>query len=137
MATTRSPLRLDADLLLAATAIAETQSRSAAQQISHWARIGRELERTPGVSVEELAAVLRGAADYDALPARAQAIVRGAWAERMRALRDGLRLDRDLRDAGHAYAELDERERVAVRDPGARAPIRARAARRVSRKKKR
>ena len=45
MAESRSiPTRVDDDLFAAAKAAGALQSRSAAQQITHWARLGRQLE---------------------------------------------------------------------------------------------
>ncbi|MGI8947595.1 MAG: TA system antitoxin ParD family protein [Ornithinimicrobium sp.] len=40
-------------------------SRSAAQQINHWARIGRELEASGKVSQRDIEAVLAGDGSYD------------------------------------------------------------------------
>jgi hypothetical protein len=79
------PTRIDADIYEAARAHGALVSRSAAQQIAHWARIGRELEMSPSVSSAEIARVLAGAADYDDLSEREQAVVRASWAEQIRA----------------------------------------------------
>lgn len=114
-----SPLRLDGELTRSAAEVARRMSRSVAEQIAHWARIGRELERAADVSVPAIRAVLDGAASYDALPPMEQAIVRAAWDERMTELRDSLRLDLDLAAAGIAYAELDADGNVVVREPAA------------------
>ena len=115
MATSTTPIRLDAELTSAARIAAQQMSRSAAEQISHWARIGRELERSAEISVADIKAVLEGQQRYDALPAREQAIVRAAWSERMEALRGRLRLDQVFDAAGHDYAELDADGNVVTR----------------------
>lgn len=117
MATSSTPIRLDADLTATARKVAPKMSRSVAEQISHWARIGRELERSPDVSLAAIRKVLDGAVEYDALPAKEQAIVRAEWMERMESLRDDLRLDRTFEAAGLRYAELDAEGRVTVREP--------------------
>ena len=114
---TSTPIRIDAELYAAATSAATVMSRSATQQIAHWARIGRELEASPGVSVDDVARVLRGAGDYDALNTEEQAVVRAFWAERIAALADALRLDRKLAAEGRPYVELDESGAVVRRDP--------------------
>jgi len=49
MATT-SPTRVDDDLYASAKLVGEVMSRSAAQQLARWARIGRELEASGTVS---------------------------------------------------------------------------------------
>jgi hypothetical protein len=124
MATAPGPVRLDADITEAARIAASRMSRSVAQQVSHWARIGRELERAQDVSTEDIRRVLDGQADYDSLPAKEQAMVRAVWSGRVDQLRTGLRLDRIFEERGHRYAELDERGDVVVRHAAAPAPAR-------------
>src|SRR5437870_4081633 len=87
--------------------LCRARSRSAAQQIAHWARIGREVE-AGSASHREIAAVLAGASSYDGLTSRDQALVRAEWAERMTALREGLDLANELGGAGLGYSELDD-----------------------------
>lgn len=114
-----SPLRLDPELTRSAEPVAARMSRSVPEQIAHWARIGRELERSPDISVAAVHRVLEGAAQYDALPAREQALVRAAWLERMDELRAGLDLAREYDSTGYRYAEADDSGRVAVHEPKA------------------
>ncbi len=114
---TSTPIRIDNELYAAAAAVARLMSRSATQQITHWARIGRELEASSEVSTERVAQVLRGASDYDALNAEEQAVVRAFWAERMSSLTDALRLDRKFAAEGRPYVELDEDGNVVRHDP--------------------
>lgn len=109
------PVRLDPQITAAAKTVAPQMSRSTAEQLSHWARIGREIELSPEISIQELRRVLNGSADYDTLPAQAQAVVRAAWAERMESLRRALRLDEEFKARGADYAELDENGEIAVR----------------------
>jgi hypothetical protein len=93
----------------------EILSRSTAQQIDHWARIGREIEASPDISLSAIGEVLRGARSYDSLERpQEQAIVRAAWAERMEQLRGDLDM-RKVHD-GRPYAELDESGNVVVRN---------------------
>lgn len=115
---TSTPVRIDADLYAAATNIAPVMSRSTAQQIVHWARIGRELEASSEVSIAAVAKVLQGAESYDALGTEEQAVVRTCWAERMGALLQALRLDREFAAEGRPYVELDDKGAVIRRDPG-------------------
>ena len=92
--------------------------RSAAQQVSHWARIGREMERSREIPHREIAAVLNGEAHYDGLDdPRAQAIVRASWAEQMRQWRETLDLEAEFVAKGLPYVELDESGEVVVREP--------------------
>ena len=116
MATAQGPVRLDAEITEAARVAASRMSRSVAQQVSHWARIGRELERARDVSAEDIRRVLEGHADYDAMPAKEQAMVRAVWSGRIDQLRSELRLDHDYASRGYRYAELDEHGEVVIRD---------------------
>lgn len=109
--------RIDEDLFAEAKAVAPMMSRSAAQQIAHWARIGREVEGAASTSQRAVAEVLAGARDYDSLSAREQAVVRAEWAERMDERRAALDLARDFAAEGRSYVELDEHGQVVRREP--------------------
>lgn len=102
-----APTRIDEDVTDAAKAAAELFSRSTAQQVNHWARIGRELESSASISQRDIAEVLAGRASYDELSAREQAVVRAEWTERMTALREGLDLAAELTAAGESWTEAD------------------------------
>ena len=69
------PTRIDGDLFEAAKVAGEAQSRSAAQQLDHWVRIGRELDASPAVTRRQIDDVLAGRTQYDDLTDRAQAVV--------------------------------------------------------------
>jgi hypothetical protein len=125
-----APTRIDEDVATAAKAAGELLSRSAAQQVNHWARIGRELEASKSVSQREIAKVLSGRTSYDALNVREQAIVRAEWNERMTALREGMDLAAEFSAAGQGWVEADADGKVVERSPQAprkRSPRRARA----------
>jgi hypothetical protein len=102
-----APTRIDPDVASAAKVAGELLSRSAAQQVNHWARIGRELEASKSISAREIAQVLAGNAPYDALDVREQAVVRAEWTERMTALREGLDLAAELTAAGQDWVDAD------------------------------
>lgn len=115
MPSSSVPVRIDTELYTAAKSAGETMSRSTAQQVAHWARIGRALEASPAVSERHIAAVLAGKASYDELRDEEQALVRAAWDEDIDSTRSTLRLDRRFATEGRPFAELDEGGRVAVR----------------------
>jgi hypothetical protein len=77
------PARIDRVLLEAAKAVGTLHGRSAAQQLDHWARLGRELEASPAVTHGEIARVLDGQASYDTLTDPAQVFVRVSWNQQM------------------------------------------------------
>jgi hypothetical protein len=116
MAST-SPARIDDELYSSAKAVGAVMSRSASQQIAHWARIGRELEAAGSVSSRAVRRVLAGIDDYDDLGAREQAVVRGEWAERMAGHVADLNFEREFAADGAAYAELDKQGRPVLREP--------------------
>src|SRR4051812_37648299 len=79
------PTRVDQGLFEAARAAGALYSRSAARQLAHGARLGRELEASPSITQDAIARVLAGQASYDDLPAPAQAVVRVEWDGRVAA----------------------------------------------------
>lgn len=109
------PVRIDRELYDDASTTADLKSRSIAQQIAHWARIGRALETSPGVTAERVSRVLAGTADYDDLTLREQAVVRAEWDHRIESRVQGLRLDEEFEREGRAYVELDEEGRLVRR----------------------
>lgn len=113
MATT-SPIRIDDELYESASIVGPTMSRSASQQVSHWARIGREVE-AGGLSTAAITEVLAGARRYDELDERAQALIRAEWTDLMAARRSALDLRSEFEAAGETYAELDEDGNVVER----------------------
>lgn len=121
MATT-SPTRIDDELYASAKVVGPMMSRSAAQQIAHWARIGREVEAADSISQRAIAEVLAGHRAYDALTAQEQAVVRAEWAERIEARRSVLDLAREFADEGRSYVELDDDGQVVHRRSATEVP---------------
>ena len=113
------PTRIDGELFEAAKVAGEVQSRSAAQQLDHWVRIGRELEASPMITHDAINKVLTGQALYDDLPDRAQAVVRAAWDEQIPVRIAGLDFEERLQEAGQPWAEADPEGHAVVRHPSA------------------
>lgn len=105
MATT-SPARIDDDLYASAKLAGSVQSRSASQQVAHWARIGREIEASDDISHRHIATTLAGSLSYDSLPAEEQAVVRAEWAARMEERRAALDLAERFTAEGRSWVEL-------------------------------
>jgi hypothetical protein len=114
-----SPARIDDDLYASAKATGAVMSRSASQQVSHWARIGRELEAAGSVSSPQVARVLAGQSDYDTLDSREQAAVRAEWRVQMSDRLAGLDFAGEFGESGESYAELDENGKAVRRQPPA------------------
>lgn len=109
------PMRVDGELFEAAKSVGAVASRSAAQQINHWARIGRELEASPGTSQRDIQRVLAGQAAYDDLGERGQAVVRAIWDEEMAERRGRLDFAAEFTQAGRSWTEADEQGRAVAR----------------------
>lgn len=102
------PTRVDGDLFEAAKSAGAVTTRSAAPQINHWARIGRELEGSPGTSQRDVQRVLTGDAVYDDLDERSQAIVRAVWGEQTAERPARLDLAAELTRTGRSRTDADE-----------------------------
>lgn len=113
------PTRVDQELFETARAAGQVHSRSAAQQLDHWARVGRELEASPAVTFDQVARVLAGDGSYDALGDRAQAVVRAGWDRRATERAAALNFEERLTAAGEPWAEADADGNVVVRQPRA------------------
>lgn len=134
MPTASAPIRIDDEIDTAARSAAKRMSRSVAEQVSHWARLGRELERSPDVSVARVRAVLSGRRSYDSLAAPEQAVVRTQWADNVEQRLAALDLSQVFATSGHTYAELDPQGQVVTVMPApalAAAAARPRRARRA------
>lgn len=70
---------------------------------------------SPQVNHRAIEQVLAGDGSYDLLGEREQAVVRGAWADRVRALREGLNYEAEFTASGESYSEADEDGNVIVR----------------------
>lgn len=108
MATSSTPTRIDHELYESARLVADTQSRTTAQQIAHWARIGREVEASRSLTHDAIRALLANATRYDDLSPEAQALVRSRWIAIGDELRAGLDLRREFTEQGRSFAELDD-----------------------------
>lgn len=125
-----TPTRIEADLYEAAKAVGVVMSRSAAQQVNHWARIGRELETSASVSHRDIARVLAGRGSYDTLNGQEQALVRAEWDERMAEVRDGLNLAEEFTAAGvTGWVESDPDGNTVIVEAPKTAPKRSTAKR--------
>lgn len=122
-----TPTRFDAALFESAQAAGARNHRSAAQQLAHWARIGRELEAAAGVSQRDIERVLAGQLPYDELGERDQAIVRTAWREGIDADLAALDLKSQFEAEGRTrWSEADPSGTVTVHEaPAAKRPSRA------------
>ncbi|MBO9534190.1 MAG: hypothetical protein J7513_14560 [Solirubrobacteraceae bacterium] len=110
------PTRIDQELFEAARTAGEVQSRSAAQQLAHWARLGRQLEASPAMTAETIERVLSGQLAYDDLASPFdRAVVRNAWDEQLTQRMGEVDLSAPLSGAGLARHEADDDGNVVAR----------------------
>lgn len=112
------PTRIDQALHDAARTAGEPHGRTAAEQLDHWARVGRELDAADTVDRDAVARVLDGEVVYDDLPELEQAIVRATWDRRINDRADAMDLEAELRSAGRPWAEANNDGTVRMRGAG-------------------
>lgn len=102
------PARIDGELFEAAKSAGAVHSRSAAQQLNHWARLGRELEASGALTTSDIERVLAGELSYDALGESDRSAVRAEWRERIDTLIRKANLAVEFNEAGETWSELDD-----------------------------
>jgi hypothetical protein len=124
------PVRIGSDLFESARRTGAAQERSAAQQISYWARIGRELEASTSLTVAAQRR-LADAAAYDDMSATDQAVVRAQWEAAIGDVIAQLDLRKHFADAGKQFAIIGKArgaaEKVAVAPAKKRTRAKAKA----------
>ena len=100
-------VRVDGTLLDLAKTEGATMGRSAASQLSHWARIGRAIEHS-GVPTSAIHAVLAHQQSFDSLDDEDQRSVAAFWDHSIKERIANLDLVAEFEATGAAYAELDD-----------------------------
>jgi hypothetical protein len=107
-----SAVKLSDELVNAARRASRTWSRSMTQQIEHWARIGRAVERGGHVSLERIRAALEAQVEFDTLNADERLTVLGELERAVFDPRGDERLTRALRSEGVPTSGIDEQGRL-------------------------
>lgn len=108
MSTRTKPTRVEEDLWLAAEAAAKQSHRSLAQQINRWARLGRQLEKSPTITLRNVQQVLANNGNYDALNEYEQALVRAEWEIKIEERRESLNFADEFSSKGYSWSEIDD-----------------------------
>lgn len=101
--------RVDSDVRADAEVAGGLMDRSVTKQLSHWARIGREVEAATIVATHRrrIAAVVDGdGSGYDLLDADEQAHVRAIWESRIDQAATAVDVAAEKRAAGLPYASV-------------------------------
>ncbi|WP_353252847.1 hypothetical protein [Salinisphaera sp. PC39] len=113
-------IKVNDDIAAAARAEADLMSRSMTEQIEHWARIGRALERQPGVSMARVRTALEAGLDFDDLGGDERAVALGVLESIVLDPKGDRGLQRGMAEAGQCYAVLDDAGRVVEVRPNGR-----------------
>ena len=118
--TAATPTRVNKDVYAAAKVAASLTGRTVAEQLSHWAKIGSEVEAIPLPELRQrrrTAQELLAGRDHDRLPADEQALVRTAWDEEMDASLASTDIAADKRAAGQPVITHEQDGNVARHPP--------------------
>jgi hypothetical protein len=107
-----SAVKLSDELVEAARAESAVWSRSMTEQVEHWARIGRAIERSGAFSQERVRSALRGETAYDALTSEERVAVLGEIDREVFQPRGDAALSRVLLDDSVAPTGIDASGRV-------------------------
>ena len=114
---TSTPTRVANDIASAAAAVAKAENRSMAEQISHWARVGMNVERSVTAESRRVLAVITGEAQFSTLSAEeravAHAVIDADIAEGIKSTHFG----EAARRAGHTTVSVDENGDVVRTSP--------------------
>jgi len=113
-------VKISSELVASARQESAVWSRSMTQQIEYWARLGRALERSPSVSLSRVQAALQAELPFDELNADERALVLGRLEATVFDPRGDATLQRELREAGHAFTAMDDKGSVVKVSPAAR-----------------
>lgn len=112
------PTRVNADVAARAAAVATQESRTFAEQVNHWARIGMQIERSGSIANRRVLAVAAGEEPFTSLSrderTAAHAIIDAEIDERAAKQYFG----RDARAAGHTTVSLDDDGNLIEISPG-------------------
>lgn len=122
--TTSVPTRVAEDVAKNAKAVAPAENRSAAEQISHWARIGMQVERSGSVANRRVLAAAAGRAQFSSLTDDERAAAHALVDARISELAATRSFGAAARDEGRSTVSLDEDGNLVQIGPdGSRRPL--------------
>lgn len=113
-------IKITDDIADAARAESAIMNRSMTEQLEYWARIGRALERLPGVSMDKIRMVLNAGRDFDELNGDERAVALGALESLTFNPKGDRGLQREKSGAGMAYTVLNDAGQVVEVQPNGR-----------------
>jgi len=122
--TSSTPTRVAEDVATSAKAVALAENRSAAEQISHWARIGMQVERSGSVANRRVLAVAAGRVPFSSLTDDERVVAHALVDARISELAAAQSFGAAARDEGRATVSLDEDGNlIEIAADGSRRPL--------------
>jgi hypothetical protein len=115
---TTHPTRVAADLAESAARIGRLESRSAAQQIDHWARLGRNISMHQSAARRRIEAVMVGELSLDELSADERVVFHAELDVAIAETAQGTSFGAALAGEGITTVSLDEDGTLTTRIPG-------------------
>jgi hypothetical protein len=106
--TPSTPTRVPRDIAATAKAVAPAENRSAAEQISHWARIGMQVERSASAATRRIVAVATGEASFSSLTDDERVAAHALVDARIGELAAAQSFGAAARAEGHSTVSLDD-----------------------------
>lgn len=113
-------IKITDDIADAARLESAAMNRSMTEQLEYWARIGRALERLPGVSMDKIRDVLNAGREFDALNADERAVALGALESLTFNPKGDRTLQKEKSKAGVPYTTLNDAGQVVEVQPNGR-----------------
>lgn len=119
-----TPTRVAGDIATTAKAVAAAENRSAAEQISHWARIGMQVERSGSIANRRVLAVATGEAQFSSLTDEERVAAHAMVDARISELAASQSFGPAARAEGHSTVSLDEDGNlIEIAADGSRRPL--------------
>jgi hypothetical protein len=118
MAATTRPTRVAADLLNSAAQVAKRESRSATQQLDHWARVGRNLSMHETAARRRVEAALAGELALDQLTTDERAVANAELDVRIAERAQAMSFGPELAAEGITTVAVDDEGHLVEFHPG-------------------
>lgn len=119
-----TPTRVAQDIAATAKAVALAENRSAAEQISHWARIGMQVERSGSIANRRVLAVAAGQDQFASLTPTERVAAHALIDARIGELAAAQSFGAAVRAEGQATVSLDEDGNlIEIAADGSRRPL--------------
>lgn len=103
-----TPTRVTADVAATAASVAQTENRTATEQINYWVRIGMQFERSTSAASRRVLAVVGGEAQFSSLTDEERTVAHATVDARVAERAAKQRFGRAARKGGQTTVSLDD-----------------------------